>query len=63
MERRYICGSCGMRWFDPRPELRRAVPTCGGCGGALLPLVAPANSAWSTVESHGEHVGRAQPRR
>jgi hypothetical protein len=46
MERRYVCGLCGMKWFDPLPARRVEPVPCGACGGALLPLVGHAAPRW-----------------
>jgi hypothetical protein len=39
MEHRYVCTSCGLKWFDPHPERGRPEPVaCEACGGPLRPL-------------------------
>jgi hypothetical protein len=58
MDRRYVCTSCGMKWFDPLPDRQRPEPTtCAGCGGALLPLVARVGPRWFAAEPAPEDVG------
>ena len=37
MERRYSCGTCGIKWFVASGD-KRPVPPCAACGGVLVPL-------------------------
>ena len=43
MDRRFICDTCGVKWFIPwtRPELAD-LTECDACGGGLMPFVAEA---------------------
>jgi DNA-directed RNA polymerase subunit RPC12/RpoP len=37
VDRRYMCTSCGLKWFIPASQPERAdLAACGGCGGPLV---------------------------
>jgi hypothetical protein len=35
---RFVCRSCGIKWFVPGGMPAPDVPRCDGCGGELAPL-------------------------
>jgi hypothetical protein len=55
MDVRFMCETCGTKWFVRVPDDPRAGSACGACGGVLRPLAAPPQP----LEGPGD--GRAAP--